>query len=173
MTTIHSRSIAEKQAKINKGNNQMGIYDIDANEYNKLLSEELKKMPELKAPEWITFVKSGMSRKRPILEEDFWHKRGAGILRQIYVRGVLGVSRLRTRYGGRKDRGHQTPEFRKASGKIIRLLLQQLEGAGLLKKVKGKRSGRSLTNNGKELVEKVGSVEKIKNKKTSKEGEIK
>ena len=101
----------------------MGIYDIDANEYNKLLSEELKKIPEFKAPEWIHFVKSSPARDRPILEEDFWHKRAAGIMRQIYVRGVLGVSRLRTRYGGRKDRGHKPPEFRRGSGKIIRLIL--------------------------------------------------
>jgi small subunit ribosomal protein S19e len=135
----------------------MGIYDVEANEYNKLLSEELKAMPEFKAPEWIHFVKSSVARSRPILEEDFWHKRAAGILRQIYVRGVLGVSRLRTRYGGRKDRGHQRPEFRKASGKIIRMLLQQAESAGLLKKVKGKRSGRSLTTKGKELMDKVGA----------------
>ncbi|MBS3074626.1 40S ribosomal protein S19 [Candidatus Pacearchaeota archaeon] len=134
----------------------MGIYDIDANEYNKLLSEELKKIPEFKAPEWIHFVKSSPARDRPILEEDFWHKRAASIMRQIYVRGVLGVSRLRTRYGGRKDRGHKPPEFRRGSGKIIRLILQQAEAAGLLKKVKGKRSGRSLTTKGKELVEKTG-----------------
>ncbi len=133
----------------------MGIYDIEPNKYNTLLSEELKKMPELKAPEWIHFVKSSTARARPILETDFWHKRAAGILRQIYVRGVLGVSRLRTRYGGRKDRGHQPAEFRKASGKIIRLLLQQLELAGLLKKVKGKRSGRTLTTKGREL---IGSI---------------
>ncbi len=133
----------------------MGIYDIEPNKYNLLLSEELKKMPALKAPEWIQFVKSGASRARPILEVDFWHKRAASILRQMYVRGVLGVSRLRTRYGGRKDRGHQPAEFRKASGKIIRLLLQQLEAEGLLKKVKGKRSGRSLTTKGKELMDKI------------------
>ena len=138
----------------------MGIYDIDANEYNKLLSEELKKMPEFKAPEWVHFVKSSTAKARPILEEDFWHKRAASILRQIYVRGVLGVSRLKTRYGGRKDRGHKPPEFRKGSGKIIRLLLQQAEAAGLLKKVGGKKSGRSLTKKGKELMDSINDREK-------------
>ncbi|MEK6918942.1 MAG: 40S ribosomal protein S19 [Nanoarchaeota archaeon] len=149
----------------------MGIHDVDANEYNKLLSEKLKEFPELVAPEWIHFVKSSVARERPILEVDFWHKRGAGILRQMYVRGVLGVSRLRTRYGGRKDRGHQRPEFRKASGKIIRLLLQQLEAAGLLKKVKGKRSGRSLTTKGKELVEKTGTTHSAHSKKSKEASE--
>jgi len=45
------------------------------------------------------------------------------------------------------------PEFRKGGGKIIRTILQQAEKAGLLEKVKEKKSGRQLTKEGKELLE--------------------
>ena len=49
--------------------------------------------------------------------------------------------------------------FRKASGKMIRTMLQQAEAAGLLEKflevVKGKRLGRQLTAKGKEFLEGV------------------
>jgi len=45
--------------------------------------------------------------------------------------------------------------FRKGSGKIIRVILQQAEAAGLLEKINepGKRAGRKLTDKGRELLE--------------------
>ena len=105
------------------------------------------------------FVKSGVAKKRPTDEEDFWHKRTASILRQIYLNKIVGVSRLRTRYGSKKNRGMKPERFRKASGKMIRTMLQQAEAAGLLEKflevVKGKRLGRQLTAKGKEFLEGV------------------
>ena len=45
------------------------------------------------------------------------------------------------------------PRFKKSGGKIIRSLLQQAEAAGLVEKVKAKKSGRQLTKAGKELME--------------------
>ena len=119
-----------------------------------MLSKSIeKKIDEFKKPEWVDFVKSGTHKARPIAEVDFWQKRAASILRQIYIRGIVGVGRLRTRYGGRKDRGMQPPEFRKSGGKIIRTLLQQAESAGLIEKSKEKRAGRKLTEKGKSFME--------------------
>lgn len=131
------------------------IKTIEAGKYNKLLSEALKKIPEIIKPEWADFVKSSTHKSRPIFDNEFWYKRSASILRQIYLNEVVGVERLRTRYGGRKDRGMKPPEFRKSGGKIIRVILQQAESAGLLEKVKGKKSGRKLTEKGKELLESI------------------
>lgn len=132
----------------------MTIYDIPADEYNKKLAEALKKLPEFEVPEWSYFVKTSVARSRPP-QEEFWHKRAASILRQIYIKGIVGVSRLRTRYGGRKIRGYKPEEFRKASGKIIRLILQQAEKAGLLEKAEGKKKGRKLTNKGIKFLESI------------------
>ena len=47
--------------------------------------------------------------------------------------------------------------FRKSSGKIIRLILQQAETAGLVEKAKDKRAGRQLTLKGKQFLEKVAA----------------
>ena len=129
------------------------IRAIQSQKYNSILADALKKIPEFEKPEWVDFVKSSTSKQRPIAEVDFWHKRAASILRQIYIKGIVGVERLRTRYGGRKDRGQRPPEFRKGSGKIIRVILQQAEKAGLIEKVKEKKSGRKLTEKGKNLLE--------------------
>lgn len=137
----------------------MGVYETESQEYNLKLAQALAKMPEFKEPEWATFVKSGPSKQRPIEDLEFWHKRAASILRQIYKNKIVGVNRLRTRYGSRKDRGFQPPEFRRASGKIIRTILQQADKAGLtektITKIKGRRAGRQLTKKGKELLDSI------------------
>ena len=129
------------------------IKTIEPKKYNKLLAEALKKLPEFKQPEWSVLVKTSTNRKRPSTEEDFWYKRAASILRQIYIKKIVGVERLRTRYGGRKDRGAKPPEFRKSGGKIIRIILQQADSAGLTEKAEGKKKGRQLTKKGRELLE--------------------
>ncbi|PIN90436.1 30S ribosomal protein S19e [Candidatus Pacearchaeota archaeon CG10_big_fil_rev_8_21_14_0_10_35_13] len=138
----------------------MAVYDIPGGEYNNLLAEELKNVLEFEAPEWSLYVKSGRSKDRPIMEPDFWQKRAASIMRQAYLRGVVGVSRLRTKYGSKKNRGRRPEKFMKSSGKIIRLILQQAEAAGLMEKSKTKKAGRSLTKKGRELMESIKLVNK-------------
>lgn len=138
---------------------KMSIYILDSQEYNSKLAEALKQIPEFEKPEWVDFVKSSPSKERPIEEIDFWFKRAASILKQIYKKGILGVSRLRTKYGSKKNRGSKPEKFQRAGGKIIRTILQQADKAGLteiakeIKGVKGKKPGRQLTQKGKELLE--------------------
>jgi len=131
----------------------MPVYEIPADLYNKKLAEALKQLEEFKMPEWANYVKTSVARERPPIEEDWWYKRTASILRQLYTHGVVGVGRLKTRYGGRKNRGMKPEEFRKGSGKIIRTILQQAEKAGMVEKFKGKKAGRQLTKKGNEFLE--------------------
>ncbi len=131
------------------------VYSTPAGEYNEKLANALKEVPEIKEPDWMAFVKTGISKKRPPQEADFWHKRAASIMRQAYVRGVVGVNRLKTRYGSKKNRGMQPEVFRKGSGKIVRVILQQAEAAGLIEKTTEGKAGRKLTDKGKELMEKL------------------
>lgn len=131
------------------------VYEIQSDEFNAKLSNILKDMPEFKQPEWSFFVKSGVSKQRPPQNSDFWHKRAASILRQIYIHGTVGVNRLKTRYGSKQNRGMRPEKFQKASGKIIRVILQRAESAGILEKQNevGKKAGRRLTDKGKKLLE--------------------
>lgn len=150
-------SFFRKERTLQKKLKMNPVYEIPANEYNIKLAEILKSLPEFKQPEWSFFVKTGISKDRPPQEDDFWFKRAASILRQIYINKVVGVNRLRTRYGSKKNRGMKPERFKKSSGKIIRVILQQAEGAGILEKhnIPGKRAGRKITDKGKELLEGV------------------
>jgi len=144
----------------------VSVYELDAQEYNLKLAEALKKTPEFKEPEWISFVKSSPSKERPIEDPDFWCKRSASILRQIYKKKIVGVNRLRTKYGSKKNRGYAPEKFKKAGGKIIRTILQQSDKAGFteiaqdIKGVRGKKPGRQLTQKGKEFMEAIGNGNK-------------
>ena len=119
----------------------------------------MKEIPEFEQPEWVSFVKSSPSKERPIDDEDFWYKRAASILRQVYKRKFLGVNRLRTKYGSKKNRGFKPEKFQKAGGKIIRTILQQSDTAGFTeiikpnKGVKSQKPGRRLTAKGREFLE--------------------
>ncbi len=153
-----SYSIVGRQAYIKMINS---VYELDAQEYNLKLAEALKKIPEFKEPEWIKFVKSGAAKERPIEDSDFWYHRAASILRQIYKKKIVGVNRLRTKYGSKKNRGFKPEEFRRAGGKIIRTILQQADKAGFteiakdIKGVRRKKPGRILTEKGKSFLEEI------------------
>ncbi len=127
--------------------------DVKADKFIEILKEELKKFNDISPPPWVKFVKSGVHRERPPEQEDFWFIRSASILRRIYLDGPVGVERLRTYYGGRKRRGRKPARFRKASGAIIRKILQQLESSGLIQKLD--KRGRVLTPKGRSLLDRI------------------
>jgi len=144
-----------------KYTNKMSVHNIDAQEYNLKLAQALKEIPEFEEPEWAMLVKSGSAKERPIDDSDFWHKRSASILKQIYKKNIVGVNRLRTKYGSKKNRGYAPEKFKKAGGKIIRTILQQSDKAGfteiakVIKGVRKRKPGRQLTQKGREFLEGV------------------
>jgi small subunit ribosomal protein S19e len=129
------------------------VKNVEPAKFIERLKEELKKIEEIKEPLWVRFVKSGAHRQRPPEQKDFWYVRAASILRRIYLNGPVGIERLRTYYGGRRSFGHPK-HFAKASGKIIRTILKQLEKVGFVEKEK---RGRKITIKGKKFLDKIAS----------------
>lgn len=128
----------------------MPVKETDPGELIQKLAAEFGKMSELSQPEWSRFVKTGVHKERPPEQDNWWHIRAASVFRRIYLNPGLGVGKLRKLYGGRKNRGHKPEHKQKASGKIIREIVRQLEKAELVKTEKGK--GRTVTKKGKELL---------------------
>ena len=82
-------------------------------------------------PEWADVVKTGSSRERPPTQDDWWHTRGAAILRKIARQGPIGVTASH-RIRWTKEQRLQTKHPGVGSRKVIRILVQQLEDAGLV-----------------------------------------
>jgi small subunit ribosomal protein S19e len=130
--------------------------DVDAKKFIEVCKEELKKVEVVKPPAWATFAKTGQSRKFPPQQEDWWYTRTASILRRIYLDGPVGVQRLRTYYGSRKERGHKPQRFRRSGGSVLRKCLQQLELAGFIQKSQNaKKKGRIVSEEGKKFIRKI------------------
>lgn len=131
----------------------MTIYDVPINELILKVASELEKMQEMTPPSWADFAKTGTHKERAPTQNNWWHIRAAAILQTLQKKGPIGVSKLRTKYGGRKNRGHKPEKFYKASGNILRKILQQLEKAGLAAKAeKGIHKGRIITPAGAKLL---------------------
>lgn len=130
----------------------VSVSDVDAQELIERVARELEKMGEMKPPDWSRFAKTGVHKERPPVQDNWWWLRAASLLRRIYLE-KSGVSRLRTAYGGRKRRGHKPEHKYKASGAVIRKVLQQLEAAGFVKKEE--KRGRTITPKGQSFLNKI------------------
>lgn len=131
------------------------VYDVKAEPLIMEIAEELEN--EFEAPEWTRYAKTGVHKERPPQQDNWFHIRCAAILRRIYTNGPVGVSRLRTVYGGRANHGHAPEHHAKASGKVIRTALQKLEDAGYIELEEGE--GRKITDKGKSFLDgKAGTI---------------
>jgi len=132
--------------------------EVDPNMLIERVAVMLKEQKLVTPPAWSGFVKTGRHVERPPVERDWYYMRSAAVLRSVYKLGPIGTSKLRTKYGGKKNRGYKPERFYKGSGAIIRNTLQQLEKIGFLAKAdKGPHKGRKITPKGMSFLDKVAS----------------
>ncbi len=132
------------------------ILDIDSQKLIEKAAEKMQGMEEFKPPEWSEYVKTGKDRERTPTQKNWWYIRAASVLRKVYLKQGLGVSKLRKVYGGRKNMGHKPEHKKRASGAILRKILQQLESAGFVKSEKGK--GRHITPEGQKFLNNIAKA---------------
>lgn len=121
---------------------------------NKLVAE-IKNIKEVQAPDWASFVKTGVSRERPPVNPEWWQVRAASVLKKVDKFGPVGTNRLAKHYGGRKNRGHKPDKKFSGSRNIVRKVLDQLEAAGLIQHTAKPTAGKILTKKGKDLINKT------------------
>ncbi|MCS7141703.1 MAG: 30S ribosomal protein S19e [Candidatus Nitrosocaldus sp.] len=126
-------------------------YDVPADRLIARLADILKQDQNIVPPPWARFVKTGSHAMRLPYDRDWWYVRCASLLRKIYIHGPIGLSDLRSEYGGRQRRGSSPSHHRDAGGAIIRNALHQLEQSGYVMKIHGR--GRVLTSKGMSLVD--------------------
>lgn len=130
------------------------IFDVSPNALIGETVTRLKDVSEISPPEWAAYVKTGAHKERPPVNADWWYFRSAAVLRTCARLGPIGVSKLRTKYGGKKNRGHKPGRQVRGSGNILRKVLQQLEAAKLVKQTTiNKRKGRVVTPKGQALLD--------------------
>jgi small subunit ribosomal protein S19e len=126
------------------------VYDVPADLLIRKVAEALRSRQEMAPPAWAAFAKTGVHKEMPPEDPDWWYIRSAAVLRRVYIDGPLGVQRMRSFYGGKKDRGSKPDAFRKGSGSILRKALQQLEACKFVIKDK---TGRKISPEGQSFLD--------------------
>ena len=128
----------------------VSITDVEPKKLIGRAAEELKK--SIKMPGWAIYIKTGVHNERPPEQKDWWYTRAASMLRHIYLKGPLGVSKLRKHYGGLHRRGHKPAHTARAGGKVIRTILQDLERLQLIEKIEKPKKGRKISPQGQKFL---------------------
>src|SRR5260370_6888029 len=132
------------------------VLEVQDEEIIDKLGKPLKEsMSDITPPPWTEFAKTGAHKQRPPQNPDWWYFRCASLLRKMYVRGPVGVSRLRVQYGGRASHGNRPTHHLPAWGSAISEPLQQLQKAELVA-LDGKK-GRKLTREGIALLNRTAA----------------
>ncbi len=130
------------------------VYEIPPDKMIEVVADDLKNKVKFNMPEWAKFVKTGAHKERMPQNYDWWWIRSASVLRKVYLNGPVGVQRLRTAYGGKKNRGVKPERFYRAGGKIIRSILIEFDKVGFTEKVNG---GRRITPKGQSYLDKLAT----------------
>lgn len=132
----------------------MSERDLSVSALVSAVARKLEAEKLVQPPAWAGLVKTGSHAERVPQSEKFWFERCASALVTASRRPV-GVQRLRNKYGGKTSNTLSRSHHRKAGGKSVRLPLQQLEKAGLVKKTK---KGRAVTPAGVSFISKAASA---------------
>mmetsp|Transcript_11975 Transcript_11975/g.30567 ORF Transcript_11975/g.30567 Transcript_11975/m.30567 type:complete len:118 (-) Transcript_11975:96-449(-) len=95
----------------------------------------------------VDLIKTARFKELSPYDPDWYFIRAASIARKVYLKQGVGVGKFRKIYGNTYRKGVRTEHFSKASGGLVRHILQQLEKAGLVEHY-GK-GGRQITSQGR------------------------
>merc|ERR1719428_2745991 len=115
-----------------EGKKIMTLKDVDAELFIKAFAQHLKRQGRFEMPKWGDLVKTGLGKELAPYDPDWLYVRAASIVRKVYIRKGTGVGAFQKVYGTQYRRGVCTNKHQKASGKIIRYVLQQLEEMSLI-----------------------------------------
>merc|ERR1712100_60040 len=148
------------------------VKDVPAKDFIEAFAKHLKKGNKIKMPEWGSYVKTATRKELGPYDDDWLYVRAASVAYQLYMRKKCGVHALRKHYGGDKRNGTCTEHYRKAAGKNIRYVMQELINSGLVGQAKYISEddqeivvGKSLTRKGTTDMDRIAS-QIIKDKKS-------
>lgn len=112
-----------------KGGN---VREVPADEFVATLAKHLETKRSITVPKWADLIKTGCQKEMVPTFQNWWFIRAAAIARQVYLHPETTVTQLRNHFGTNKDAGSCPHHFCKSGGKIIRVILRQLQEIGWL-----------------------------------------
>lgn len=113
-----------------KGSN---VREVNPQLFTERLAQYFQNNKTVEAPKWADLVKTGCLKQMPPNFQNWWYLRAAAVCRQVYLHPHTSVTELRNRFGSKKHYGTKPCHFCQSSGKVLRVILQQLEAAQYVK----------------------------------------
>eukprot|EP00808_Paulinella_micropora_P024878 g56532.t1 len=145
------------------------VRDVPANEFIVALAAYLKKSNKLDLPQWANIVKTGKFKEMPPMNQDWYFVRAASVARKVYIRQGTGIGALSRVYGGRNRKGTMRKHFNTGSTGLLRHILTNLAGMGLVEKRKDAK-GRFITTQGQRELDTI-AMQVIQSKKDALAGD--
>ncbi|EKX73210.1 40S ribosomal protein S19, putative [Theileria equi strain WA] len=123
------------------------LKDCNADLFITAFAEHMKLKGYIECPKWIDYAKTSVAKELSPQNPNWFYVRAAAILRHLYFHPDSGIDRLRKVYSSKKRNGSAPNHTCRASGKIIRSIVQQLESVGFLEQDMLKH-GRRLSRKG-------------------------
>merc|ERR1712178_49379 len=137
-----------EEAKMSTPARGVTVKDVSAHDFVIAYAAHLKRTGKVEVPKWADLVKTATFKELAPYDPDWYYIRAASMARKIYIRGGVGVGAFRKMYGGRKNNGTCPEHYKKASGGIVRDILQGLEAMKILEQEAGGK-GRKITQTGR------------------------
>ena len=113
--------------------------DVSTHDFVAAFAQHLKKSGKVEVPDYVDYVKTGVSKELAPYDEDWYFVRMASVARRVYVGNKSGINALRRAYGGNYRRGVRTETFSMGGGKVIRNCLQTLQKLKFVEEYNGTR----------------------------------
>ncbi|CAH0488613.1 unnamed protein product [Peronospora farinosa] len=133
------------------------VRDVKPADFIKAYAEHLKRSGKIELPAWWDVVKTASFKESSPADPDWYYIRAASIARKVYLRQYTGVGSLKKVYGGAARKGVHRQHFQKASGGLIRHILQQLEEMKVVDKCPEgvNKGGRKITSHGQQDLDRI------------------
>lgn len=133
------------------------VRDVTPADFIKCYAEHLKRSGKMELPKWWDIVKTAPHKELSPYDQDWYYIRAASIARKVYLRQYTGVGALKKVYGSAGRRGVHRQHHAKASGGIIRHILQQLETMQVVEKCEEGvcKGGRKISSHGQQDLDRI------------------
>lgn len=138
------------------------VKDVSPDRFVRAYAEHLKKSGKVSLPAWVDYVKTSKHKELTPYDGDWYYIRMASVARRIYVNEGLGVGALARAYGGPYRPSVKPQKHVKASRKVLRHVLSQLQNLDILEtqimeNTQGVRvsKGRRVTRNGRRELDRI------------------
>src|SRR3989442_15748321 len=95
-------------------------YDVPPGLLIERLKDRLQAEGKIKPPEWAPFARTRVNTEKAPVQKDWWYRRGAAVLRKVYLHRPVGTTPLAAAFGRGRASGPRPKHTRPGPRSVAR-----------------------------------------------------